>query len=129
MHVDHKNEVIIWISFPSEDISRWSKIYFFRKCIKEDVVVTFLILGFILTIFLALSRISFSELYLFFVEVCHLSCTISAELKFTHFANTFRYDSTPVLGSGICNTVFYSVDSLKPVCFSKVLWIDIRSRK
>ena len=47
MHVDHKNEVIIWISFPSEDISRWSKIYFFRKYIKEDVVLTFLILGFI----------------------------------------------------------------------------------
>ena len=39
------------------------------------------------------------------------------------------YNSIPVLKDGIRNTVFYSVTNRKPVYFSKVRWIDMRSRR
>ena len=48
-------------------------------------------------------------------------------------AQTFHdiswYSSIPVLKSSIRNTVFYSVTERKPVYFSKVRWIDMRSRR
>ena len=59
---------------------------------------------------------------------CHLwSCAISAEWRLKHFMNISWYNSIPVLKNGIRNTVFYSVTNRKPVYFSKVGWIDIRS--
>ena len=41
-NIDHSNAIIIWIS-----LSLHLKWYIFRACIKEDVILTFLILGFI----------------------------------------------------------------------------------
>ena len=54
---------------------------FFKACIKEDIFLTFLILGFILTIFFTLIKISLFAQSLCFVEVCAMSTVIYLQMK------------------------------------------------
>ena len=91
--------------------------FFWKACIKENDVLTFLILRlfFFWTIFLTLKRISFFTQYLFFAEVympnaiCDLILYLQSDgLNISWIS---RYNSIPVLKNGIRNTVFYSVAS------------------
>ena len=62
-------------------VCRWSKIFFFRVCIKEGDVITFWYYDLFLTICLPLRRIILFVLYLFpqsYIQGHQWSCTISA---------------------------------------------------
>ena len=101
-------------SFELAYVCRWSKILL-RACIKQDNVLTYLILRFIID----LRRISYFLCNCFTQRCvqCHLlSCAISAEWKLKHFINIYRYSSIPLLINGIHNTVFYSLASWKQKC-------------
>ena len=127
-NIDHKKMVITRISFADK-----VKYFFLIACIKEDHVKTFLIIGPILDhIFspkqdkLFLPCICFPQRY---VQPHLWSCAIDTEWRLKHFMNISWCNSIPVLKDGICNKVFYSVTYRKPVHFSKVRWIDMRSRR
>ena len=126
--IPRRNTVRTRISFADK-----VKYFFLIACIKEDHVATFLIIGPILDhIFsskqdkLYLPCICFPQRY---VQRHLWSCAISTEWRLKHFMNISWYNSIPVLKDGIRNTVFYSVTNRKPVYFSKVRWIDMRSRR
>ena len=125
-----ENQMIIsittWISFAYE-----VKYFFLIARIKEDDVLTFLILGPILDHIFGPKKDKFFLPCICFPQrhvQCHLwPCAISAEWSLKHVMNISRYHSIPVLKDGIRNTVVYSIINRKPVYFSKVRWIDMRS--
>ena len=90
---------------------------FLNSMHKKDDVLTFLILVPILDhIFGPKKDKLFSHLW---------SSAISAECRLKHFMNISWYNSIPVLKNCIRNTVFYSFTNRKPVCLSKVRWIEL----
>ena len=92
---------------------------------KEDDVLTFLILGPILDhIFGPKKDKFFRPVFVFRRDmsnaICDLVLYLHSEGLIKHFMNISRYNSIPVLKDGILNTVFYSVTNRKPVYLSKV---------
>ena len=138
-----ENEMIILnirmlLLFKLAYVCRWSKIFFFRVCIKEGDVITLLILWFIFDHMFAPKKDNpFCPVFVSTELYPRPSVILYNICRLKHSMNISQYNSIPVLKNGICKWIFYSFYSLfysavasqKPIYFSEAEWIDMRSKR
>ena len=83
----------IWELFELAYVYRWSKIFFFRACIKENVVLTFLILDFFFGYIFGPKK----DKLFWPVLILMPSVTFCPEWRLKHFINISWYSSISVL--------------------------------
>ena len=97
---------------------------------KENGILTFLMQGFIFDpTFCPKKDKLFCTEFIFRKGMPKTICDLVLYLQSEglHFMNISWYDLIPVLKNAISNTVFYTVIQ-EPVYFSKVQWINMKSR-